>query len=199
MLTKINVALQTRYKKTSAIIHRFLDPNDIEEWGKVKILNGGDTINASSLVKGSEDRRNASYVRVSGLHCSVHDFVSTFFYILQYQLLVDKRARNRQKDSEFVGSTFYGELQRIFVVKMPGARALGLTTPETLILAVILNCKIVNSHPDLDIHFYEDHGRTEVVDITTIQCLVGRFKDRKVWAVIDRSGGLARATFDLDG
>lgn len=47
-------------------------------------------------------------------------------------------------------------------------------------------------------HFYVEHRRTEVVDITTIQCLVGRFEDRKEWVIIDRSGDLARASFTLD-
>jgi hypothetical protein len=68
MLTKINVALQTRYQKPASTIRRYLSPGEIEEWGRVKIFNGGDTINASALVKGSEDRRNASYVRVSAHH-----------------------------------------------------------------------------------------------------------------------------------
>ena len=47
-------------------------------------------------------------------------------------------------------------------------------------------------------HYFKTHGRTEVVDITTVQCLVGRVKDRGTWTIIDRSGNLARATFELD-
>lgn len=64
LLTKINICLQTRYKKPANVIRRYLDVNEIESWGKVKILNGGDTINAPLLVKSQEDRRDASYVRV---------------------------------------------------------------------------------------------------------------------------------------
>lgn len=97
----------------------------------------------------------------------------------------------------FVPKSFYGQLQHILVIRMPASPQLGLANPETLILGSILTCKITHSN-DLDMHFYSEHGRTEVVDITTIQCLVGRFEDRKEWVIIDRSGDLARATFTLD-
>ena len=93
--------------------------------------------------------------------------------------------------------TFYGQLQHIFVVKNPGATQLLVGEPEILILGAILTCDIEEKN-DLDMHYYKNHGRTEVVDITTIQCLVGRVKDCGFWTIVDRSGNLARATFELD-
>jgi len=81
---------------------------------------------------------------------------------------------------------------------MPAARSdLGLAKRETLILAVIQTCNI-ERHDSLDMHYYKRQGAIEVVDITSVQCLVGRIKDQDWWAIIDRSGSLARATFDLD-
>lgn len=49
----------------------------------------------------------------------------------------------------------------------------------------------------LDIHpFSKEKDSLEVVDITCVQCLVGRVKYRKDnWAIIDRSGKLARAMY----
>jgi hypothetical protein len=38
-----------------------------------------------------------------------------------------------------------------------------------------------------------DMGRLDVVDVTCLQCLVGRVKDNNRWAIIDRSGHLVRA------
>lgn len=118
-------------------------------------------------------------------------------------MLIDTAARKKGGDSNFVGETFYGQLQQIFVVRVPGARALGLQQPETLILGAILSCKKEKSpskvFKKLDMHFYANHGHIEVVDISTVQCLVGRLKDRKLWAIIDRSGNLARATFNMEG
>jgi len=79
---------------------------------------------------------------------------------------------------EFVPETFYGQLQHIFVVKMPAARSdLGLAKRETLILAVIQTCNI-ERHDSLDMHYYKRQGAIEVVDITSVQCLVGRIKDK---------------------
>jgi hypothetical protein len=112
-------------------------------------------------------------------------------------LLVDENARLANTEPHFVPETFYGQLQHIFVIEMPAARQLGVSNPEILILGAILTCNI-EEHNDLDMHYYKTHGRTEVVDITTVQCLVGRIRDRGSWAIIDRSGNLARATFELD-
>jgi hypothetical protein len=36
-------------------------------------------------------------------------------------------------------------------------------------------------------------GQLDVVDITCVQCLVGQMKDGNMWAILDRSGVLARA------
>lgn len=49
----------------------------------------------------------------------------------------------------------------------------------------------------LDIHsFSKERDSLEVVDITSVQCLVGRIKYQKDnWAIIDRSGKLARAMY----
>ena len=47
-------------------------------------------------------------------------------------------------------------------------------------------------------HFYADHGHTEVVDIIKVQCLVGRFEDRKEWVIIDHSRNLAQASLNID-
>ena len=67
--------------------------------------------------------------------------------------------------------------------------------PQTLLLAVIRTCTIEDDHNRLDIHYYRNHGRTEVVDLNMIQCCVGRVKDRGRFAIVDRSGPLARAVF----
>ena len=42
-----------------------------------------------------------------------------------------------------------------------------------------------------DIYYYEEFGADEVVDLETIQCVVGRIKDRGKWALIDRSDRVA--------
>ena len=77
---------------------------------------------------------------------------------------------------------------------MPAAEELRLDSTETVILASIKNIAIKRSI-DLDLHYYQnEEGYTELVDITAIQCLVGRIFDRGWWTVVDRSGKLARAS-----
>ncbi|KAI0828168.1 hypothetical protein BC628DRAFT_1429843, partial [Trametes gibbosa] len=93
---------------------------------KVRILNEGDTIRASTLDPGrdGEDRRNASYIR--------------------YEQLVDKNARYRGRPVILEKKTFYGELQHILLVNLnpiPAATP-PLLSPEMLLLAVIRNCSI---------------------------------------------------------
>ena len=64
LLDKIIGSLVTRFDSTPAAIRRIL-PRNFDMWGKVRILNGGDTIHAASLVKQKGDRRDQTYVRVS--------------------------------------------------------------------------------------------------------------------------------------
>lgn len=90
--------------------------------------------------------------------------------------------------------TFYGQLLRIIVVDVPAITAIG-AKPETLVLGIIRTCTLDGSHSKLDIHYYTKQGALEVVDITTVQCVVGRIEDRRRWAIIDRSGTLSRAVY----
>lgn len=153
------------------------------------------------MVTHAEDGRDATYVRVSPKlsHCQL---CSPHTHVLshKYELAVDRNARYRNRPTDFVLKTFWGQLRQILVVDInpiPSA-----TPPEmdaqTLLLAVIHTCTIENSHNALDIHYYKNHGRKEVVDLDTIQCCVGQVKDRGRFAIVDRSGPLARAVFTED-
>lgn len=82
-------------------------------------------------------------------------------------------------------------------MKLPTTPDLALAEPTTLILAAIHTCDI-EAHNSLDMHYYSKFGRTEVVDITSVQCVVGRVKSRNRWAILDRTGGMARAYYDPD-
>jgi hypothetical protein len=79
---------------------------------------------------------------------------------------------------------FFGQLKQILLLELPPTPLLNLTMPTTIILAVIHN---VNTTLKGDIHFYKDFGINDVVDLTTVQCVVGRIYDRGEWAIVDRS------------
>jgi hypothetical protein len=118
---------------------------------------------------------------------------------IKYALLVDANARNKRLAERLKLVTFYGQLRHIFVLTMQPAAELELKEAETIILAAISECKIT-AHNDLDMHYYRDEGALQVVDISTVQCLVGRIKttNGRDWAIIDRSGSLARPYYDPD-
>jgi hypothetical protein len=56
--------LATRYDTTVAVIQKHVAVDQIEEWGKVRRIDGGDTMNALALVSSVEDRRDATFVWV---------------------------------------------------------------------------------------------------------------------------------------
>ncbi|KAH9849713.1 hypothetical protein C2E23DRAFT_932379 [Lenzites betulinus] len=116
----------------------------------------------------------------------------------KYELLVDKNARYRNRPVILEKKTFYGQLRQLLVIDLhpvPSAVPPQITS-STIVLGAIQRCLIENDHRTLDIHYYKRLGGLELVDITTVQCLVGRVQDRGRFAIIDRSGSLSRAIYN---
>jgi hypothetical protein len=65
LVNKIIISLSTRFDKSQNIIRQHFAPENVEQWARVRRLEGGDDMNASSFARFSEDRRDATYVRVS--------------------------------------------------------------------------------------------------------------------------------------
>ncbi|KAF9070517.1 hypothetical protein BDP27DRAFT_1220576, partial [Rhodocollybia butyracea] len=87
--------------------------------------------------------------------------------------------------------SFYGQLQHILVVTLPAAEELGLNSQTTFVLAAIHRCQVqATSHSGAA--YYEQMGALEVVDMSAVQCLIGRIEavnDMRNF-VIDRTGTL---------
>ena len=98
--------------------------------------------------------------------------------------------------------TFYGRLEHIFLIQLHPDNNTHFSSNEPIILAAIRSSKLDLTPAELgklDIHLYSDEGSLDFVDITSIQALVGRVPCSTAgskWAIIDRSGTLARAVFD---
>ncbi len=60
---KILSCLCTRLQIAPTPLRRLL-PKTVEQYGKVRIINDGDTMRASALATNSEDSRDATFVRV---------------------------------------------------------------------------------------------------------------------------------------
>jgi hypothetical protein len=119
-------------------------------------------------------------------------------------MLEDEYAHQKNRKPKFKLKTFYGQLTHIYRVHFPEpCKAMDIKNPTTYILAAIRNCVLSPDDPllvGLDIHFYDRSGGLDVIDITSVQCLVGRVRDvSDEWAIIDRSGALARADWQEEG
>ena len=98
----------------------------------------------------------------------------------------------------YQAGTFYGQLQRILHFKLGSIPSCSISSPQTLVFAVIQSCAVEESDQPLDIHYYSRLGAYDYVDAATIACVVGHVKDRGRFAIIDRSGDLVHATFTDD-
>ncbi|KAJ7125725.1 hypothetical protein C8R43DRAFT_898180 [Mycena crocata] len=181
----IAAALSTRSGAKMAKVNTAIKEAVIEEWGKVRRTDSeaGDTMRSCSLGTVSDDARDATYVR--------------------YEMLVDIYAHRRNTPPKYRLETFYGQLEHIYRVHFPAAcPALDIEAPTTYILAAIRSCVLDPDDPQLDgidIHFYSRQGALDFIDITSVQSLVGRLRGRNTeWAIIDRSGSLARAVWAGD-
>ncbi|KAJ7059475.1 hypothetical protein C8F01DRAFT_1254399 [Mycena amicta] len=119
---------------------------------------------------------------------------------VRYEMLIDIHARHRNRRSEFALQTFYGQLQKIYLIELnnevlfPEHRI--LHQHECIIMVEIQSCRVSGSDERVDLHFYSEMGTTHAVDATVLQCLVGRVPDgSREWGINDRSGSLARAMY----
>jgi NADH:ubiquinone oxidoreductase subunit F (NADH-binding) len=69
-------------------------------------------------------------------------------------------------------------------LELPSAQQLDLDEPTTVIVALIREVKTTLKN---GIYYYKDFGVEEVVDLSALQCVVGRVQERGEWAIIDRS------------
>ncbi|THU76673.1 hypothetical protein K435DRAFT_824523 [Dendrothele bispora CBS 962.96] len=177
---KIVISFATRFDTTVANVRRHYQPDSVEQWSKVRRLGGGDDMKASSMDNTAEDRRDATFIR--------------------YDMLVDINARHRNRQPKLKRRAFYGSLQNIFVVHFPAVREFD-HEEQTYVLAGIHTCEGLKKDNGMKMPYYDKMGRYEVVDISCVQCLVGRVKvSDNSWAIVDRTGEIQRAYYlgDID-
>ena len=65
--------LATRFHVTPAVVRKFL-LKDVEQWGKLRRLEGGDIMHTHNIVPKRMDGRDASFIRVCGLLSNVSQY-----------------------------------------------------------------------------------------------------------------------------
>jgi hypothetical protein len=94
------------------------------------------------------------------------------------------------------GTEYFGQLKKILVVELPPGIVPAITQPKEVVLTII-GPRVTKNETPLGIPYYTEPTRVtpRAVDISTVMCLVGRIEDRGWWAIVDRSGEMARAEF----
>ncbi|KEP45625.1 putative transposase domain protein [Rhizoctonia solani 123E] len=164
--------------KISKKLAQELIPNSLQQWGRMRIIDGGDLIQARGYHKLRWDGRDASFVR--------------------YELAADRLAHRPRAAPDFVGQSYYGQLQYIFRLPLPPKSIVNPKDEAKFrILAFILEAPVVAEEDyEYKAIWYEGNlGSGEVVDARTIQCAIGRIPDGKRWWIIDRSSELAHLEF----
>jgi hypothetical protein len=112
-------------------------------------------------------------------------------------MLVDVYANRRMLAPQYEVQSFFGRLENIVVVHFSATAQLALDAEATVILAGIRQCEI-NATNSMETSFYSRKGRFEVVDITCVQCLIGRIQNGQRWAIIDRSDRLQQSQYAIE-
>jgi hypothetical protein len=99
--------------------------------------------------------------------------------------MVDKYAHQSNREPVYTKRVFFGQLKQILLLKLPSIPQLGLASPSVIIYAVVQSVKVTLTN---NLYSYHDTGAIQVIDLNTVQCVVGRVIDRNCWNFVDRSG-----------
>jgi len=101
-----------------------------------------------------------------------------------------------------VHTILYAHMEHIIICKLPAipsptGRQLAPTPPTSNILALvtILDTSPARVDAVYDPVWYKKTGARRVVDIGTIQCLIGRIRVGNQYGIVDRSYGAERTEF----
>jgi hypothetical protein len=98
----------------------------------------------------------------------------------KYYQSIDKNTRYRNKRVELETRSFYGQLLRVLVIKEP-------REAKNILLAVVQSIKVDKTPGGGNTTFYKEMGPSYVVDLNTVEGVVGRIRDRGCWAIVDRA------------
>jgi hypothetical protein len=96
--------------------------------------------------------------------------------------------------------SFYGHLEDIISFVLPASRSLGMTADHHFVIAGIRTCSINTDSAELpvQVQYFSQLGALNFVNISTVQCVIGRVQIGRIWAIIDRTGSLQRAWYNED-
>jgi hypothetical protein len=166
-------------------------PGEINDWKKIKILARDEVIRAATLIDNddSEKRsRDNTFVKVS-LH--TYYYASTHFCDTQYIQEIDINAHKRNAPVMFEKRTFYGRILGLLAFEIRT-----VLSCRTHVLANIAPIKLERKNRlGMPVYKGDKLEPARLVDVSCIQCVIGRVKDKEFWTLIERGemGGLLEA------
>ncbi|KIO25359.1 hypothetical protein M407DRAFT_210635 [Tulasnella calospora MUT 4182] len=114
---------------------------------------------------------------------------------IQYKLVIDRLAHRHRKTPVFQANTYFGQLERAFVIRLEPSEALQTADVVSLILMDVNMCD--TSRDRYGFWEYDKFRYREVINGTTIRALVGRMRDREKWVFVQRLGAIEHASFAI--
>jgi hypothetical protein len=120
--------------------------------------------------------------------------------LIQYDAFVDQNERRPHAPEDLVEQSFFGSLQHVLSLELPASRELNLSRPLPLVFVAVRTCITSTFSPvaNYDIHYYSRLGGLNLVDLKTVQCLIGRVQVNNSFTILDRTGSLQRAWYNED-
>ena len=112
--------------------------------------------------------------------------------------MVDQLAHYLRAEEELDQQSFYGQLRHIFQLDLPPRTIVNQgDDPRPLLLAMVYEAPTTREETyQYPVVWYKGELSTsEVVDASTIACVVARVKDNKRWWIVDRSSGTGGIEF----
>lgn len=164
--TRIGRHFVTRYGGTLQYFKARIG-HTIEQYGRLELANHDRINSLATTAATASKRRDATFI--------------------EYELRIDRLARRHHAPPQFEAETWFGQVDRIFVVRLPACPEIDdveIHQPRTFILLDVHSC---TSRKDADgIYNYSHFGQYEVVDAICFRSLVGRIFDRGEWAFVRR-------------
>ena len=119
-------------------------------------------------------------------------------HLYQYTLMVTNRECAHNHPTQ-VRQIFYSQLESILDVFLPPTHTLDIMQPKHFLLALVTLCSTRGKDATCDITTYEDMTRPVIINIRTIECVVGHVQRGNTWRIIDCSGDFARSVCGSGG
>jgi hypothetical protein len=115
--------------------------------------------------------------------------------LIQVELWADRNAHDAALPDDPGLQVYYGQLLYVTRVTLPANRKIRLAEDCDVLLGMVTLCKDAIGDASIRPVWYSEMGNMIAVNVSTIQCAVGRVKIGQRWGILDLNYGCASTTF----